>query len=171
VNRSAPEFSRLVSLARVGPQPFRQRIEATSQERENLSRRFDLLALYGLVAEIELRRQSREVILLEAAFEAEFDQCCAVTLDPVRGAISRHFSLVYGPAGEDALEISLSGEEPALEPLIGDAIDIGEAVAQELSLSLPDFPRHPDAMIEGVDPAEPVATPFASLAQLQKRPE
>ena len=32
-------------------------------------------------------------------------------------------------------------DEVAFEPLIGEAIDIGEAVAQEFSLALPRFPR------------------------------
>ncbi len=54
------------------------------------------------------------------------------------------------------------------EPLAGDAIDIGEAVAQELSLALPEFPRHPDAAIDAAAPAEPVDSAFAALARLRK---
>ena len=164
----AREFSRLVPLIRLGTEPFRQRIEATPEEREKLSRRFDLLALDRLVAEVELRRQSRGVILLEAAFEAEFEQSCAVTLEPVRGAISDRFSLVYGPAQDEEEEIALTGDEPAFEPLDGGAIDIGEAVAQELSLALPKFPRHPDATSDDLPAAAPAEGPFASLASLRK---
>ena len=167
----APEFSRRVSLMRLGPEPFRQRIEATLEEREKLSRRFDLLALDHLVAEVELCRQSGQVIRLKAAFEAEFEQCCAVTLDPVRGAISNRFSLIFGPAPEDEQEIALSGDEPAFEPLTGDAIDIGEAVAQELSLTLPEFPRLADATIDDLAAAEPAEGPFAALASLRKNTE
>jgi uncharacterized metal-binding protein YceD (DUF177 family) len=167
----APEFSRLVPLAQLGGKPFTQRIEATAEEREQLSRRFDLLVLDRLVAEVELRRQSAEIIVLEAKFEAEFEQCCAVTLEPVRGAVSDRFSLVYGPAPESQEEFVLSGDEPAFEPLHGDAIDIGEAVAQELSLALPVFPRDPDAVIDGMEPAEPLEGPFAALARLRTEPE
>ena len=51
----------------------------------------------------------------------------------------------------------------------GAAIDIGEAVAQELSLALPEFPRHPDAAAEPVDAAaEPIDDRFAALARLGK---
>lgn len=167
-----PEFSRLVPLSRLGVTPFMQRIEATAEEREKLSRRFDLLALDRLVAEVELRRQSAEIILLEAKLEAEFEQSCIVTLDPVRGAVSDRFSLIYGPAPEKQKEyIILSGDEPAFEPLDGDEIDIGEAVAQELSLALPVFPRDPGAAIDGADPAEPLEGPFAALARLRTEPE
>ena len=164
----APEFSRRVALAQLGAEPFRQRIEATAEEREKLSRRFDLIALDRLVAEVELRRQSAEVILLEAEFGAEFEQCCAVTLEPVRGALSERFSLVYGPAPEEEPEIALSDDEPAFEPLNANSIDIGEAVAQELSLALPVFPRHPEAVIDPVAVEEPLPRPFAALTHLRE---
>jgi len=171
MHNCAPEFSRLVPLARLGTGSFQQRIEPTMEEREKLARRFDLLSLDRLAAEVTLRRQSGGVILLEAAIEAEFEQCCVVTLDPVRGILSHQFSLVYGPAGEDEREIALSGDEPAFEPLTGDAIDIGEAVAQELSLALPEFPRQTDAAIDDLDPPAAIDSPFALLANFGKRRE
>jgi uncharacterized metal-binding protein YceD (DUF177 family) len=169
MNGITPEFSRLVPIARVGTEPFRQRIEATPEERERLARRLDLLVLDRFAADVELRRQSGQVIILDAAFAAEFEQCCSVTLEPVRGAIVDRFSLVYGPEENEEPEITLSGDEPAFEPLTGDTIDIGEAVAQELSLALPEFPRHPDAGIGDLTAAEPEEGPFASLTGLSKR--
>jgi uncharacterized metal-binding protein YceD (DUF177 family) len=166
------EFSRPVSLARLGSEPYRQRIEATAEERRNLAERFELSALDRLAAEVELRRKGGGgLILLEAEFEAEFEQSCAVTLEPVRGALSDRFSLVYGPARDDAPEIEVSGDEPAFEPLTGEMIDIGEAVAQGLSLALPEFPRHPDASIDEFLAADATDSPFASLARLRKRLE
>lgn len=168
---AAPEFSRLVAVDQLSTRPFRQRIEARAHEREKLSRRLDLISLDRFVAEVELRRQSPEVILLEAEFAAEFEQCCAVTLEPVRGAVSDRFSLVYGPAPEEEQEIALTSDEPAFEPLIGNSIDIGEAVAQELSLALPIFPRDPEARIDQAAMAEPLEGPFAMLAQVRKDAE
>jgi uncharacterized metal-binding protein YceD (DUF177 family) len=171
MSKIAPEFSRLVPLDQIGGKPFARRIEATVEEREKLSQRFDLLVLNRFVAEVELRRQSPEIILLEAQFEAEFEQSCAVTLEPVRGAVSDRFSLIYGPAPQNQEEFVLSGDEPEFEPLYGDVIDIGEAVAQELSLALPVFPRDPDAVIDGVEGAEPSEGPFAALSRLRTKPE
>ncbi len=165
-----PEFSRLVAIAGLGSKPFRQRIEAAPNERERLSRRFDLIALDRLAAVVELRRQDGEAVLLEATFEAEFVQTCAVTLEPVPGTISDRFSLVYGPVSEQQQEIDWGPDEPGFEPLEGDTIDIGEAVAQELSLSLPLFPRHADAGID-VEFSEESNGPFASLAHLLGRNE
>jgi uncharacterized metal-binding protein YceD (DUF177 family) len=171
LNRRAPEFSRLFPLARLGAEPFRQRIEATAEEREFLAQRFDLLVLDRLAAEVELRRQGGEVVFLEAEYDAEYEQSCAVTLDPVRGAVAGRFSLIYGPADSEEPEIAVSAEEPAFEPLACDAIDIGEAVAQELSLALPEFPRHPDAAIDDLLEDEPVDGPFSSLAHFRRRGE
>ena len=168
---AVPEFSRLVRLDRVGPQPFRQRIEATSDERERLARRFDLVSLDRLTAEVELYRQSGELIRLEASFEAEFVQCCVITLEPVVGSISDRFSLIYGPPEKEPTEIAAAGDETAFEPLVADAIDIGEAVAQELSLALPLFPRDSAASMEIEFAEMPSAGPFESLAPLRRPTE
>lgn len=171
MSNPAPEFSRLVPLHQLGTKPFLQHIEATDEERDKLSRRFDLLALHSLVAEVELRRQAAEMILLEAKFEAEFEQSCAVTLEPVRGTVSDRFSLVYGPAMSEEQELVIAGDEPAFEPLQGGAIDIGEAVAQELSLALPVFPRDPEAVIDDVATGRPFEGALAALARLRSGPE
>jgi len=141
---TAPEFSRLVPLARLGSKPFRQRIEATAEERSRLARRFDLVALDRLTATVALRCQEGEIVLLDAEFEAAFVQACVVTLDPVPGVVSGSFSLRYGAVDKSGPEAD-PGDDRVFEPLIGEAIDIGEAVAQELSLALPEFPHHPDA--------------------------
>jgi uncharacterized metal-binding protein YceD (DUF177 family) len=168
MNKARPEFSRPVPLARLGAQPFRQQIEATADERERLARRFDLVALDRLTAAVTLRRQEGEAVLLEAVFEAGFAQTCVVTLEPVPAAVSQSFSLLYGPIDENRTEVELGVEEIVFEPLTGDSIDIGEAVAQELSLALPEFPRDPDAAIDAAAAAEPVEAPFAALARVHK---
>jgi uncharacterized metal-binding protein YceD (DUF177 family) len=118
---------------------------------------------------VELRRQGGDVVFLEAAYDAEYEQSCALTLEPVRGSVTGRFSLIYGPADSEDPEIAVSGEEPAFEPLTGDAIDIGEAVAQELSLALPEFPRDPDATIDDFLEPERVNGPFSSLAHFRRQ--
>jgi uncharacterized metal-binding protein YceD (DUF177 family) len=163
VNR--PEFSRIVPLTQVGAEPFRREIAAADAEREALARRFGLLVLHRLEAEVELVRQG-PAILLRAAFEAAFAQSCVVTLDPVDGVMAANFALRYGPPeaeGEDTSE-----DEVAFEPLVNDFIDIGEAVAQEFSLALPIFPRSPGAVLEIEEPP-PEEGPLAALSRLADR--
>jgi hypothetical protein len=160
---SAPdiEFSRPIALARIGPHRLRETIAANGAERAALCRRFGLLALDRLTAEVELSRErgprSRgssgggDVILLRAAFAAAFVQSCVVTLEPVPGELSQNFALRYGPPDAEMLAgvpeaIEITGDEAeTFEPLDGETIDIGEAVAQEFSLALPAFPRVPGA--------------------------
>ena len=159
------EFSRPVPLARVGTEPFRQQISATLGERAALARRFDLVSLDRLDAVVELVRQSDDAVLLRAQFEAAFEQTCTVTLDPFSSVLVERFALLYGPPdAEDAA--ATVGDEVAFEPLSGDTIDVGEAVAQEFSLALPAFPRSPDAAVEIETPATDEASPFAVLSRL-----
>lgn len=161
-----PEFSRIVPLAQLGVERFRQEIAATEAEREALARRFDLLALDRLAAEVELLRQGSDTILLRASFEAAFVQSCVLTLDPVDGAMAANFALRYGPPDtevEDPLE-----DDVAFEPLERDFIDIGEAVAQEFSLALPAFPRSPGALLE-IEEQPPEEGSFAALSRLAER--
>jgi uncharacterized metal-binding protein YceD (DUF177 family) len=175
------EFSRPIALARIGPGRVRETIEADPAERAALCRRFGLLALDRLTAEVELSRQGHsrpgrsrqapldrgaDIVLLRASFAAAFVQSCVVTLEPVPGEISADFALRYGPPDaetpdEIAALLPEGAEEPAgepaaetFEPLAGETIDIGEAVAQEFSLALPAFPRCPDAALDGDSGAE-----------------
>ena len=163
-----PEFSRIVPLAHLGTEPFRQEIAATEAEREALARRFGLLTLDRLMAEVELVRQGQDTILLRAAFEAAFAQECVVTLDPVESAMAANFALRYGPPDAES-EDGIEAEE-AFEPLVADFIDVGEAVAQEFSLALPPFPRSPGAALE-IEETPPDTGPFGALSRLADRQE
>jgi uncharacterized metal-binding protein YceD (DUF177 family) len=169
MSEQKPEFSRLVPLTRLGAEPYYQEIEATSAEREAVARRFDLVSLDRLAARVSLARKTGDAIRLDAEFEAEFLQSCVVSLEPVAGTISQSFTLVYGAEGQQE-EIVLAVDEPAFEPLSGEAIDIGEAVAQELSLALPDFPRGTDAAVEPSTIGEPDDGRFAALGRWRGSP-
>lgn len=159
------EFSRIVPLDRLAAGAYRQTIAAAPEEREALAARFGLLALDHLAATVELRRERPGIVLLEAGIEAGFVQSCVVTLEPVEGQVSTSFALRYGPPEAAEAAVASSLDEPAFEPLCGDAIDIGEAVAQELSLQLPVFPRRPEAALDDAAAADPPANPFAVLAR------
>lgn len=164
---AAAEFTRLVPLSRLGSEPFRQRLAASEAERAALARRFDLLSLDRLEAEIELVREAGGTILLSAAFDADFAQECIVTLDPVPGSVSERFQLRYGPP-ETEENMPAGEDDPAFQPLDGTVIDIGEAVAQEFSLSLPPFPRSADAAVAIAAPEEAADKPFAALAKFRR---
>jgi uncharacterized metal-binding protein YceD (DUF177 family) len=163
-----PEFSRPVLLARLGSETLRREISASQSECEALARRFDLLALDRLSATVELLRRGGDIIMLRATFEAAFAQQCVVTLEPIEGALAGEFELLYGPPEAEETAMGVVGDIVAFEPLHGEAIDIGEAVAQEFSLALPPFPRSPDADAAAA-PAPEEPGPFAELARLLQR--
>jgi uncharacterized metal-binding protein YceD (DUF177 family) len=161
MSASAPEFSRPVPLKRIGSRPLRQKIAASEAERAALAKRFSLVSLDRLEAAVELAHESGGTVLLTAEFFAEFAQECVVSLEPVAGSVQASFTLRYGPP--EAEPETESEDDPAFEPLTGEAIDIGEAVAQEFSLSLPPFPRAPGAVIEDAPPELEGEGPFAAL--------
>jgi uncharacterized metal-binding protein YceD (DUF177 family) len=165
-----PEFSRLVPLTRLGAEPFRQEITASEAERAALARRFDLPAVDRLCAVVELVRHGKDMVLLRAAFAAEFVQSCVVTLDPVGGAVSEQFTLLYGPPEAEEEAGGTAADDFAFEPIEGNAIDVGEAVAQQFSLALPPFPRSPGANLEAEAPPADDSGPFAAtLSRLVDR--
>jgi uncharacterized metal-binding protein YceD (DUF177 family) len=162
------EFSRLVPLIRLAGGKFHQHIAADEAECSALAKRFGLVSLGRLEADVELAREAAGTILLTGAFGADFAQECIVTLDPVEGSVSEGFQLRYGLP--DAEDDAPGGEvDPAFEPLVGETIDIGEAVAQEFSLTLPLFPRAVGAIIEDEQPKDPSESPFAALSGLGRR--
>jgi uncharacterized metal-binding protein YceD (DUF177 family) len=164
---SRPEFARVVPLTRVGSEPYRQEVVATEAERTALTRRFGLVSLDRLAADVELVREPGGTILLNAVFEAVFEQECIVTLDPVPDSVSERFQLRYGSPEQEA-SAPAGDDDPAFEPLGSDAIDVGEAIAQEFSLALPPFPRAADATLEIDDPEKADDGPFAALEKLRR---
>jgi uncharacterized metal-binding protein YceD (DUF177 family) len=164
------ELSRPIDIDKLPPGGAIHEIAATAAERAGLARRFMLLALDRLEARVGLQRLAGGLIRLDAKLAADVVQECVVTLEPVPSRIEDSFTLLYGAAADEASEITLSGEAELVEPLTGTTIDIGEAVAQQLSLALDPFPRAP-----GVEaPASPAAdskaeSPFAALAQWKRK--
>jgi uncharacterized metal-binding protein YceD (DUF177 family) len=174
-----PEFSRPVATLRLGTEPMVYELVANAAERAALARRFDIVALDHFAATVRLERRGRD-ILLSSDVVAELVQLCGVTLEPFTDRITDSAAVLYRrePPPEP-----LAVEDEDYELLAGDTIDIGEAVAQQLSLALPAFPRAPGATVpalatdEGEIPASVqsradesiVPHPFAELAKLAKK--
>ena len=165
---SAPEFTRPVDVGRVPPSGVVYDLDATSIERAALAERFDLLALDRLEAEVRLERLAGGLLRLSAALKAAVVQACVVTLEPVHDCIDEAFTVLYR-AGAEAGETTLvlNGASELVEPLASDILDIGEAVAQQLSLALDPYPRAPGAIAAA--PNEGQVSPFAALAKWKEK--
>ena len=168
------EFSRPVDVLRLPQAGAIYEIEATGEERAALATRFDLLALDKLAARVQLTPVAGGFYRLSARLEADLTQACVVTLEPVPSRIDEEFSLLYGAVDEQKL-LELDSDSETVEPIEGGHLDIGEAVAQQLSLALDSFPRAPG--VEAAQkaavaaPEKPLDSPFAVLAKLRKADE
>jgi hypothetical protein len=168
----SPEFSRPVSVEKLIAGGSIYRIEANPAEREALARRFGILGVGELSAELTLRSSgAKGIVRLEGEFVAQVRQSCVVTLAEVAARIDEHFNRAYAPEAVDEMDVivDLDAADPP-DPLTDGIVDIGEATAEALALALDPYPRSPGAVFDpsvaGV--AEP-PSPFAALAAL-KRP-
>jgi uncharacterized metal-binding protein YceD (DUF177 family) len=147
VTALSPEFSRRVELARVGAHQALYPISAEPEERDALARRFDLLSLGRLEAEIRLQRLAGGMIQVRGRLTADVVQACVISLEPVASSVEQDFTVLYGRT-ETGKSVMVDLDTDEAEPFDGDAIDIGEAVAQQLALALDPYPRAPGATLE-----------------------
>ena len=169
---ATPEFSRPVRLDEIPARGLEIEIEADPAERAALARRFGLQAIDRLAARVRLERvRGGRLVHLAADLEAEVIQTCVVTLDPVPARIAAQFEVLYDPAaGPQPREVVIEGGEVEIEPLEGNVIDVGEAVAEELALSLDPYPRAPGVSVEGAETGGAEGNrPFEILARFKAK--
>lgn len=171
---TAPEFSRIVRADTLGESPRQMAIEAERGECAALARRFRLPAIGKLSAELALTRRGVEVVA-KGRLEAEVTQSCVATSEPVAARVDESFKIVFRPQREPAApdeEVELSESEMDVVFYDGAAIDVGEAVAETLLLSLDPYPRAPgaeDALKQAGVRSEEEAGPFGALASLRDK--
>ncbi len=182
------EFSHPFDTATLGAEPQKLDLAASESDRTALVERFGLVSLSRLSASVEIRRvRGHEgVIEVRGTLDAAAEQACRVTLEPVAETVSESFQERFVPlsvlSNTDEVEIDPLSEDP--EPFEGTVLDIGEVVAQSLSVALNPYPRATpedeesgsDAVYRfgddedaGNDDDTPAADhPFAGLAALKQ---
>jgi uncharacterized metal-binding protein YceD (DUF177 family) len=169
----ASEFSRTIPWGLVGRQEKREELEATKAERTALARRFGILEVAALHASLRLRQEAGGVVRVRGRLTADVVQACVVTLDPVPQHIDEPVDLRFLPEGAEP-EDDPEGPDEILSE--GGPMDLGEAIAEQLSLTLDPYPRvpgaqlPPDVLEEEDEPAEEAPqrpNPFAKLSALK----
>ncbi len=171
------EFSRPFAIDDINANGSLVELEADPEERRHLAERFDLLALDRLVARLVVTRGASGIpIRVKGRLKASVVQRCVVSLEPVASEIDEPVEAEYAPPAADGTEeiIHLDQPDPP-EPLEGDSLELGELVAQHLSVALDPYPRkkglepldwsEPERKEGGVDPDNP----FSALASLRKK--
>jgi uncharacterized metal-binding protein YceD (DUF177 family) len=172
---TGPEFSRPVRIDTLGTQPRTMEVAAAPTERDALARRFGLLALDRLEAQVAITRLEDE-IEVDGTLQAEVSQACVASGAPVPARLIIPFDIRFRPQpapGHAEEEVELGESEMDVVFYEGGEIDLGEAVAETLLLNLDPYPRAPeaDAVLRkaGVRPEgeEEKESPFAALAGLK----
>jgi uncharacterized metal-binding protein YceD (DUF177 family) len=168
------EFHRPVRIDTLGPAPRAMAIEAEESERAALARRFGLPSIHALSAEAAVSGNG-EIMVAEGRMKARVTQSCVASGVPVEAELDEPFRIEFRPQparpGEED-EIELSESEMDVVFYDGSSIDLGEAVAETLSLSLDPWPRAPGAeevLKEAGVKEEGEAGPFAALAGLRDK--
>jgi hypothetical protein len=158
------EFSHRLPLAHVPAGGLSLRLSPGPEERAALARRFDLLALHDFAAELRLTPGLEGVVHVNGRLMAELEQACGITLAPVRQSVEEAVAWRLRPEG---MEPSDGEDDPDdIETEQGMA-DLGEALAQQLSLAIDPYPRAPGAEMPSDLGDGGAHGPFAQLLTLK----
>jgi uncharacterized metal-binding protein YceD (DUF177 family) len=142
-----PEFSRRVALDVIGAGGHKTGIAANEAECAALSRRFGWTRIDSLTANANLLARAGGVDAL-GTVSATIERACVATGDPVQESVEEAFAIHFVCTSEDSVTeevVEFDEDDLDIVEFDGAAVDIGEAVAQTLALSVAPFPRSPAA--------------------------
>ncbi|MCC2112634.1 MAG: DUF177 domain-containing protein [Hyphomicrobiales bacterium] len=169
-------LSRPLGIAEIPADGLVVEIVAEPHERTALADALDILAVSRLEARLEVARWRRGGVRITGTVEADVEQSCVVTLDPVAQTVREEIEMAFLPedgtraAAEPDVFFDPEAEDPP-EPIVGGVIDLGVLVAEHVALGLDPYPRKPGAVFEPVidadDAAEEERSPFAVLSDFK----
>ena len=137
----SPEWSRPERLDMIGSAERSIAIAADERERAALARRFGLLDIERLEAELAIRQEPRGIVA-HGRVRGEVVQACVATGEPLTARIDEPIDILFvEPVAEGEDEVELSAEALDTVEIEGGAIDLGEAAAETMALALDPFPR------------------------------
>ena len=141
----SPEFSRPVDVTSFGAKGRNFKFQAEEDERCALASRYSVLSVDELAVECKITPTRKGSFKLDARFNANIKQSCGISLDPVEDKISSKFTLILQQSVQRAVketpEIDFSPDEEDVEYLESNMVDVGEMIAQHLSLEIDPYPR------------------------------
>lgn len=168
-----PEFSHIVDIRNLPGGPLK--LEADATERAALAKRIGIESVERLSAEMTME-PTGSAIAVTGRIEAEVVQQCAISNEPFPTRISEPLFLRFVQGitphkPDEELEIDSDAcDEIEFE---GTQFDLGEQIAQTLSLAIDPYSTGPDADRVRQDAGLGDAAssgPFAALAALRKSP-
>ena len=109
---------------------------------------------------------------------ADVVQTCVISSHPVEQKVAETLKLQFSPDIEESEEeIELTEGDLDVLPLEGDALDVGEAIAETLALALDPYPRASEEQLAEVrqflmteEEDRLARSPFSGLAQKRNNP-
>ena len=163
-----PEFSRPFDIRQLDHRAVQ--LVADEAERTALARRFGIVRIDRLEAEVVLERQG-EVLNANGTLVADIVQSCAVSAEDLAVEIREPIAFRFVPetaAHRPDEEVELEADELDEIEFSGTTIDLGEAVAQSVALAIDPFAIGPEAETARKLLDAGSASPFAALAALKK---
>jgi uncharacterized metal-binding protein YceD (DUF177 family) len=139
-----PEFSRPERLDTIGERERIVEIVANEDERAALAKRFALLSITRLDARLGIKRTESGIVVKGRVTGAAV-QACSVTDEPLDTQIDEPVALLFvEQLIAEGDEVELSDDALDMVAIQGGTIDLGEAAADTLALSIDPFPRGPN---------------------------
>jgi uncharacterized metal-binding protein YceD (DUF177 family) len=166
-----------IRLVDISVDPMTRRVTIPASGLTAIAERLDLPEVSSLAGDLQIHRQTVDLIEISGRLEAQLKQVCVVTLEPFEAEIAEDFRQLFttNPALAAAEIDDPMSDDSWPELLESDEIDLVDFVIQQLALSLDPHPRAPGAALEAESLASGDAgdasrpNPFASLPDLMKR--
>lgn len=160
------EFSHTIKAEDVTGATEKISFGANEEERRALAERYGIISIRSLNADLEVRREQGVVIAVRGYLDAYVTQECVVTLEPFEDHITEEVEGFFTDRDDTISfaklkhkhiqenqdpETSFLDEKDDPEPVINGSIDVGELIAQFLSLALPAHPHKDGVSFENTD--------------------
>ena len=158
-------LSKIINVEDLPPGGADFLIDADESERRAIARRLSIPGLSRLSGAVRAT-PFKGGVAIRLTLDAISERQCVVSLEPMTETISETIDMRFDRAFP---ENDVEEGDILVEPLEGDAIDLGELLVQHLSLSLDPYPRIPgaDSLMEKYRSAAS-PSPFATLKDMAK---
>jgi len=171
-------FTRLFFWDTVQPRGTQVTVEATAEERQAVTELLDIVSIQSIVGRFTITPWRRTGFRITGEVQAEVEQACVVTLDPVPETVRETVDVTYLPASEieppadEEIEVALDAEDPP-EAIDGPAVDLGMLATEFVAVGLDPYPRKPGVeftpFIEDDGSNDALPSPFAALGALKPK--
>jgi len=170
-----PPIARLFDLNRLSEAGFETTIEPGPEDRKKLAEWADVVAVNRFLGRILLRRLSSSRFAYSGHLEADIEQSCTISLEPVFDTIVMDFAreLHLVPHVKKVIDISgelsaAAGDDEVPEEIDIPRFDIAGPLLEEFLLGIDPYPKAPGASLEvPEDEVAKLENPFAVLKALK----